>query len=126
MSRMEFVTIRDFRTQTAQVWDRLAADQEVVITNNGRPRAFLVNIPEGGFEAMLAGIREARARIKPIPSSRTEYALARARFNREHTAEEMTASWQELKDMLAGIDGNSVDLKQARAERRAAKYERND
>jgi len=36
------------------------------------------------------------------------------------------AAMQEVRDLLAGIDGNSIDLDQMKAERRAAKYERVD
>jgi len=115
---MEFVSMRDFRTQTAQVWDKLANDQEIVITNNGRPRAFLVNIPENGFEVMLTGIREARAQVKPNPHRET------VRYNKTGSPAEMTAAWEEVRALMAGIDGDKIDLDRIRAERRAAKYER--
>jgi len=126
ISRMDFISMRDFRTQTTRVWDKLDKEEEIVITNNGRPRAFLINIPEGFFDEMLSGIRQARAQIRP--KSRRQYDLRQEReqFDREHSKEEMEASWKELKDMLAGIDSNAIDLKQLRAERRAARYERID
>jgi len=54
---MNFISMRDFRTQTTQVWDKLENDEEIVITSNGRPKAFLINIPEGLFDEMLSGIR---------------------------------------------------------------------
>jgi len=40
--------------------------------------------------------------------------------------EQRRAAMQEIRDLLAGVDGNSIDLDQMRAERRAAKYERTD
>jgi len=123
---MDFMSIRDFRTQTALVWDKLDNDEEIVITNNGRPRAFLINIPEGYFDEILSGIRQAKAQISPQNHLHNGLRQERERFAREHTAEEMKTSWQELRDMLADIDGNDIDLKQLRAERRAAKYERTD
>ena len=42
----------------------------------------------------------------------------------ELTSEEMKTSWQELREMLSGIDGNDVDFKQLQEERRTTKYER--
>ena len=42
------------------------------------------------------------------------------------STEQRQAAMQEVRDLLAGIDGNSVDLEQMKAERRAAKYERAD
>jgi DNA-damage-inducible protein J len=40
--------------------------------------------------------------------------------------EQRRAAMQEIRDLLAGIDGNSIDLDRMKAERRAAKYERAD
>ena len=42
------------------------------------------------------------------------------------SVEERRAAMQEIRMLLAGIDGNSIDLDQMRAERRTTKYERND
>jgi DNA-damage-inducible protein J len=36
------------------------------------------------------------------------------------------ASMQEVREMLANIDGYSIDLDQIKAERRTARFERND
>jgi len=109
--------MRDFRTQTTQVWDKLSADEEIVITNNGRPRAFLVNIPDGCFDEVLTGIRQTKAKAA---------AKAPGGLANRTSPEEKRAAMQEIRELLAGIDGNSIDLKQMRAERRAAKYERHD
>ncbi len=40
--------------------------------------------------------------------------------------EQRRAAMQEVRDLLADVDGNSIDLDQMKAERRAAKFERND
>ena len=126
MNKMDFISMRDFRTQTSQVWEKLENGEEIVITNNGRPRAFLINIPDGLFDEMLSGIRYAKEQLKPKKSQQADFRQERERFAREHTVEEMKTSWQELKDMLVGINENTIDLKQLRVERRAARYERND
>lgn len=42
------------------------------------------------------------------------------------SVEQRQAAMQEVRDLLAGIDGNSIDLDQMKVERRAAKFERND
>lgn len=44
----------------------------------------------------------------------------------EASIEQRRAAMQEIRDLLANVDGDSIDLDQMRAERRAAKYERND
>jgi antitoxin (DNA-binding transcriptional repressor) of toxin-antitoxin stability system len=124
--------MRDFRTQTTRVWDKLNNEEEIVITNNGRPRAFLVSIPDGFFDEILTGIRQVKTQIKPRlqenrnSKTQLDFAAAREHFDREHSTEEMTASWRSLKEMLSGIDGGEIDLRLLRAERRASKYERDD
>jgi DNA-damage-inducible protein J len=40
--------------------------------------------------------------------------------------EQRRAAMQEIRDLLADVDGSSIDLAQVKAERRAAKFERND
>jgi prevent-host-death family protein len=57
---MQFVTVRDFRNSSKEIWDRLKHDEEIVVTNNGKPTALLLNIQEGNFEETLAGVRQAR------------------------------------------------------------------
>ena len=129
---MDFISMRDFRNQSTQVWNKLSNEEEIVITSNGRPRAFLVNIPDGFFDEMLTGIRQAKEQIKPLRQGRhnrkaqVDFAASREKFDRDHSSEEMKASWQELRDMLSGIDGSGIDLERMKAERRARKYERHD
>ena len=125
MSNMQFISMRDFRTQTTQVWNKLQDGEEIVITNNGRPRAFLVNIPEGCFDEVLRGIRQTQAQVSPLIKSE-KACKNEPPLNMQSTNEEKEAAMQEIRGLLAGIDGSNVDLDQMRAERRAAKYERLD
>ncbi len=60
---MNFYSVRDLRTESKAVWDNLASDNEVVITNNGRPSALMINIPEGGFDETVQAVRQAKAMI---------------------------------------------------------------
>ena len=58
---MRFVTVRELRAGTAQLWAELPEEGEVVVTNNGRPVAILTPVDEAGLEAALSSIRRARA-----------------------------------------------------------------
>ena len=58
---MQFVTVRDLRGRSAQVWARLAKERDMVITSNGKPIAILSAVSEGKLEESLAAIRRARA-----------------------------------------------------------------
>ena len=58
---MKFVTVRDFRTSPAQVWKQLPEEQEMVITNNGKPIALLTPLSDVNMEDTLKAVRKARA-----------------------------------------------------------------
>lgn len=57
---MDFYTVRDLRTTPKSLWDSLTADGEVVITNNGRPTALMLDISDGTFEESLKAVRQAK------------------------------------------------------------------
>lgn len=58
---MKFITVRDIRTTPAQIWKELPEEQEMVITNNGKPIALLTPINDASLEETLTAIRQARA-----------------------------------------------------------------
>jgi len=58
---MRFVTIRDFRNQTAAIREALSAEGEIVLTANGKPFAILAGVDEDSFEDRLAALRRGRA-----------------------------------------------------------------
>ena len=58
---MRFITVRDFRTSSANIWKDLPQEQEMVITNNGKPIALLTPISDKTLEDTLSTIRRARA-----------------------------------------------------------------
>ncbi len=68
---MKFLTVRDLRNKSAQVWKDLAQEKEMVITNNGRPVAILSSINESNFEAALNSIRRLRL-VEAISSIQKE------------------------------------------------------
>ena len=58
---MKFVTVRDFRTSSANIWKSLSEEQEMVITNNGKPIALLTPLSDKTLENTISSIRQARA-----------------------------------------------------------------
>ena len=58
---MKFISVRDFRTSSANIWKVLPGEQEMIITNNGRPIALLTSLNENNFENVLSSVRQARA-----------------------------------------------------------------
>ena len=58
---MRFITVRDFRTSSANIWETLPQEQEMVITNNGKPVALLTPLSDKTMEDTLSAVRRARA-----------------------------------------------------------------
>lgn len=58
---MNFYSVCDLRTETKNLWDNLSAGGEVVITNNGKPAALMINIPTDCFDEVVQAVRQAKA-----------------------------------------------------------------
>jgi prevent-host-death family protein len=58
---MQFVTVRELRSRSADVWRRLAKEGDLVITSNGKPLALLSAVSPHDLEESLAALRRARA-----------------------------------------------------------------
>ncbi len=58
---VKFLSVRDLRGKSAEVWKELPEEREMVITSNGRPIAILAAISESNLEESLAAFRQARA-----------------------------------------------------------------
>ncbi|HYU35895.1 MAG TPA: type II toxin-antitoxin system Phd/YefM family antitoxin [Thermoanaerobaculia bacterium] len=58
---MKFLSVRDLRSKSADVWKGLAAEREMVVTSNGRPIAILSAVTEETLEETLTTIRRSRA-----------------------------------------------------------------
>jgi len=57
---MKFLSVRDLRGHSAQVWRTLPEEREMVITSNGRPVALLTAVDEGNVEQSLSAWRQVR------------------------------------------------------------------
>ena len=60
---MNFYTVRDLRISPKNIWDSLSNGGEVVITNNGKPSALMLDISNGNFEETVRAIKQAQAMI---------------------------------------------------------------
>ena len=58
---MKFLSVRDLKTKSSQVWKDLPEQKEMVVTSNGRPIALLSSINENNLEQVLTAFRRARA-----------------------------------------------------------------
>ncbi len=58
---MKFVTVRDLRGKTSELWKELERERELVVTSNGKPIAILSATDEDSFESCLWTLRRSRA-----------------------------------------------------------------
>ena len=58
---MEFITISDFKISSANIWKKLRREQEMVITDNGKPVALLMPLDDKTLEDTLSSVRRAKA-----------------------------------------------------------------
>ena len=68
---MKFLSVRDLKTKSSQVWKDLPDQKDMVITSNGRPIAILSSINENNLEQILSAFRQARA-IEAVTSIQYE------------------------------------------------------
>ena len=60
---MNFYSLRDLRTESKNMWADLARGDEVILINNGKPSALMIDIPEGCFDEVVQAVRQAKAMI---------------------------------------------------------------
>lgn len=60
---MNFYSVRDLRTDSKRMWADLTSGDEVILTNNGKPSALVIDIPEGSFDEIVQSVRQAKAMI---------------------------------------------------------------
>lgn len=58
---MRFISVRDLRNKSAQVWKQLPQEREMIITSNGRPIAIIAATSDSVLEESLSAFRQARA-----------------------------------------------------------------
>ena len=58
---MKFLSVRDLKTKSSQVWKELAGQKEMIVTSNGRPIALLSSVNENNLVQVLNSFRRARA-----------------------------------------------------------------
>lgn len=60
---MDFVSVRELRSRSAEVWRSLTRKKDLVVTSNGKPIAVLSATTASTLEESLAALRQARAQI---------------------------------------------------------------
>jgi prevent-host-death family protein len=58
---MRFITARELRSSSANLWEELVNEKEIVVTLNGRPVALLTPVDDSNFDESLQEVRRAKA-----------------------------------------------------------------
>lgn len=94
---MRFLSVRDLRSKSAQVWEELPVQREMIITSNGRPIAILAAINESNLEESLSAFRQARA-VEAVSSlQRRSVAIGTDALSMEEIDAEIKAVRSERK-----------------------------
>ena len=99
---MDFVTVRELRAESAKVWAKIEAGEEVVITRNGKPFALLVNTSPEELENTLRAIRGERfaTNVRKLRAYAAEQGLDK--MTMEEVDAEIEAARRERRDWNAG------------------------
>ena len=88
---MKFVSVRELRGNSAEIWRRVNREHELVITSNGRPIAVLSKVSEEDLEESLAAIRRARAMQAVTAIQLSSMRAGRHRMSAESVEAEIKA-----------------------------------
>ena len=99
---MDFVTVRELRAESAKVWEKLEADEEVVLTRNGKPFAILVHTEPAELEEKLRALRWARFDRLLAEQHRRAAESGRDRMTTEEIDAEIAAARRQRRKRNAG------------------------
>ncbi|CAG0959951.1 hypothetical protein BURK2_00676 [Burkholderiales bacterium] len=100
---MDFVTVRELRAESAKVWERLEAGEEIVITRNGKPFALLVHTEPERLEETLRALRAERFAATVRKMQRHAVSLGLDKMTMEEINAEIALARKERK--AAGASG---------------------
>ena len=92
---MNFYSVRDLRTESKNMWENLSNGDEVVITNNGKPAALMLDVSGNNLDLVLQAVRQAKAMIA-FNSMRSQ-AAAKGYLSDEDIEAEINTVRDELK-----------------------------
>lgn len=90
---MNFYSVRDLRTNSKGLWNNLSDNNEIIVTNNGKPSALMISIPDGCFDEIVHAVRQAKAMIALNEMRRK--AAARGFMSDEEIEAEINAARKE-------------------------------
>jgi prevent-host-death family protein len=99
---MDFVTVRELRAESAKVWEKLEAGEEVVITRNGKPFALLVHTEPSELEEQLRALRWAHFDRLLAEQHKRAVESGLDKMTQEEIDAEIAAARRERRERNAG------------------------
>lgn len=94
---MEFISIRDLRSRSAEVWNSLTEKQDLVVTSNGKPIAVLSAATASTLDATLNALRQARAQLAVVEMQRRAREAGLDKWSLEQVNAEIRAARHERR-----------------------------
>ena len=98
---MDFLSVRELRLSSRNVWHRLAKNGKLVITSNGKPTALLLDIRNEDLEETLVTLRHVNG-LRLFNQMRTE-AERRGFLSEKEIEAEIQAARTEMKPLRKTI-----------------------
>ncbi len=94
---MDFATVRELRAESAKIWEKLEAGEDIVITRNGKPFALLVYTESSEVEEKLRALRGAKLRSALRQSRQLARKQDLGRMSMEEIDAEVAAARRERR-----------------------------
>ena len=92
---MDFLSVRELKNSSANIWRKLSTEGKMVITNNGKPTALLLDISKDDLEETILTLRQVKA-MRLFNSMRAE-AQRRGFLSQAEIEAEIKAARSEIK-----------------------------
>jgi len=103
---MNFVSFRELRTSTSKINEMLSDDGKIIVTNQGKPAAIMLQVSESTLEETLVMINQLRL-SKAVNNMRISAQRSGAsEMNMDEINEEIAQSRREKRERLAKIGEN--------------------
>lgn len=105
---MDYVTVRELRDKSGEVWQRVESGEEFVVTRNGLPCALLLHAEPAEVEDLLRAHRAARlgAVVKRLQQQVRERGAEQ--LTEEDIQAEIDAVRRKRAASLQGVSGSST------------------
>lgn len=94
---MTFITARDLRLKTAELWKSLEKENEVVVTVNGRPCAIITGVSSDNLEESLILLKRLKAQTAVSKMRRTAIKRLKGKLSQSQIEREIRSARRTLK-----------------------------